>query len=168
MLRRICVAASFVVLMFAVVTVVQAQQRTASITGVVTDTSKAVIPGVTVTLRNPQTGVELKAITEDAGAYTFNLVPAGPGYQIEFEASGFNPVVIKDLYLNVGDTRTQNATLRAGATVTVEVSAGSESETVNTTDAQVGNNVQVQVLNELPVENRDSPSALFTMLPGVT
>ncbi|MGA2250027.1 carboxypeptidase regulatory-like domain-containing protein [Terracidiphilus sp.] len=167
MFRRICTVASLVILMFGIVTTVKAQ-RTANVTGVASDSSKAVIPGATVTLRNPQTGVELKAITGNNGAYTFNLVPAGPGYEIHFEAAGFSPVVIKDLYLNVDDTRTQNATMRAGTTVTVEVSAGSESETVNTTDAQVGNNVQVQVLNELPIETRDSPSALFTMLPGVT
>src|ERR1700679_1312613 len=167
MFRRICPVASLVILMFGIVTTVKAQ-RTANVTGVASDSSKAVIPGATVTLRNPQTGVELKAITGNNGAYTFNLVPAGPGYEIHFEAAGFSPVVIKDLYLNVDDTRTQNATMRAGTTVTVEVSAGSESETVNTTDAQVGNNVQVQVLNELPIETRDSPSALFTMLPGVT
>jgi hypothetical protein len=153
--------------MFGIVTTVEAQ-RTAAITGVVTDSSKAVVPGVAVTLRNPQTGVVLNTTTGGNGAYTFNLVPAGPGYQIEFEAAGFSPVVVKDLYLNVDDTRTQNAMLKAGATVTVEVSARSEGETVNTTDAQVGNNVQVQVLNELPVETRDSPSSLFYMLPGVT
>src|SRR6202789_1104823 len=167
MSRRIFSVIALIVLMFSGVTIVKAQ-RTANVTGVASDSSKAVIPGATVTLRNPQAGGELKAITGKNGAYTFNLGPAGPGYEIHFEAAGFSPVVIKDLYLNVDDTRTQNATMRAGTTVTVEVSAGSESETVNTTDAQVGNNVQVQVLNELPIETRDSPSALFTMLPGVT
>src|ERR1700733_5335738 len=107
MFRRICVVASLVVLLFGIVTAPEAQ-RTAAITGVATDSSKAVIPGATVTLRNLQTGVVLKMTTGDNGTYTFNLVPAGPGYQIEFEANGFSPVVIKDLYLNVDDTRTQN------------------------------------------------------------
>jgi hypothetical protein len=168
MSRRIFSIFALIVLMFAGVTIATAQ-RTATITGVASDSSKAVIPGVAVTLRNPQTGAVLKTTTGSAGEYTFNLVPAGPGYEIQFEAAGFSPVVIKDLYLNVDDTRTQNATLKAGgAAVTVEVSAASESQTINTTDAQVGNSVEVQVLNELPVENRDSPSALFTMLPGVT
>src|ERR1700679_384689 len=163
MSRRIFSIFALIVLMFAGVTIATAQ-RTATITGVASDSSKAVIPGVAVTLRNPQTGAVLKTTTGSAGEYTFNLVPAGPGYEIQFEAAGFSPVVIKDLYLNVDDTRTQNATLKAGgAAVTVEVSAASESQTINTTDAQVGNSVEVQVLNELPVENRDSPSALFTM-----
>jgi hypothetical protein len=168
MSRRIFSVIALIVLMFSVVTVAKAQ-RTASITGVATDSSKAVIPGVAVTLRNPQTGVVLKTTTGSAGEYTFNLVPAGPGYEIQFEATGFSPVVIKDLYLNVDDTRTQNAELKAGgANVSVEVSAASESETINTTDAQVGTSVQVEVLNDLPIESRDSPSSLFYMLPGVT
>ncbi len=168
MVRRVFIVVSCIVLMFAIVSGVHAQQRTAAIAGVVADSSKAVVPGVTVTLRNAATGVELKTTTGDTGEYRFNLVPPGPGYQILFEANGFSPVTIKDIYLNVDDTRTQNVTLQAGASVTVEVSAATENQTVNTTDAQVGNSVEVQQLNDLPIENRDSPSALFYMLPGVT
>jgi len=145
-----------------------AQQGTAAITGVVTDQSGAVIPGATVTLRNPQTGVVLQTKTAAGGGYAFRLVTPGPGYEIEFEESGFSPIKVSGLYLNVDDTRTQDAKMKAGTSETVQVSATNEDETINTTDAQVGNNVQVQVLDELPVENRDSPSALFYMLPGVT
>ncbi|MGC1969572.1 MAG: hypothetical protein WA673_24150, partial [Candidatus Acidiferrales bacterium] len=39
---------------------------------------------------------------------------------------------------------------------------------IDTTDSTVGNNFQVQFLNELPIQDRDSPSALFTQQPGVT
>jgi hypothetical protein len=95
-------------------------------------------------------------------------VPPGPGYELDFEDAGFSGVTVSDLYLNVDDTRTQDAKMQAGASETVQVSATNQSETINTTDAQVGNNVQVQVLNELPVLNRDSPTALFYMIPGVT
>lgn len=168
MIRRFSTVACFVLLIFVAVLSADAQQRTAAITGVVADSTGAVIPGATVTLQNQQTGLILKTTTESAGAYTFRLVPPGPGYQIKFEAAGFSPVVVSDLYLNIGDTRTQNAKLHAGTTVTIAVSAAKEDQTINITDAQVGNNVQVSTLNSLPVENRDSPSALFYMLPGVT
>ena len=53
-------------------------------------------------------------------------------------------------------------------TETVEVSAASQNVTLNTTDATVGNNFQVQFLNDLPIQNRDSPAALFVQQPGVT
>lgn len=168
MSRRMFPAVSLLILSLVFALTASAQQGTAAITGVVTDAVGAIIPGVDVTLRNPQTGVVLKTKTESAGSYVFKLVPPGPGYTVKFEFHGFSAVEVSGLYLNVDDTRTQNAKLQAGTTETVEVSAGNQNETINTTDAQVGESVQVQVLNDLPIQNRDSPSALFTMLPGVT
>jgi hypothetical protein len=168
MSRRMFPLVGLLVLSLGFALTASAQQGTAAITGVVTDAAGAIIPGVDVTLRNSQTGVVLQTKTESAGSYVFKLVPPGPGYTIKFEFHGFSAVEVSGLYLNVDDTRTQNAKLQAGTTVTVEVSAGNQNETINTTDAQVGESVQVQVLNDLPIQSRDSPSALFTMLPGVT
>ncbi len=51
---------------------------------------------------------------------------------------------------------------------TVAVSAENQDVTIDTTDATVGNNFQVQYLNELPVALRDSPTALLTQQPGMT
>jgi hypothetical protein len=63
MFRRISFTASLIALAPAATFVAKAQQGTAAITGVVTDQSVAVIPGATVILRNPHTGVVLKATT---------------------------------------------------------------------------------------------------------
>jgi hypothetical protein len=168
MSRRFLVAICMIAFVFTAIRA-KAQQGTAALTGVVTDQSGAVISGANVTLRNAATGVTLKAKTASNGVYTFKLVPPGPGYQIAFEDEGFTPVTISGLYLNVNDTRTQDTTMNAGAaTQTIQVSASDQVVTLNTSDAQVGNSVEVQVLNELPIQNRDSPSALFTMMPGVT
>jgi hypothetical protein len=144
-------------------------QDVASITGLVTDSSGALVPGVSVTLQNVATGASYKTVTGADGTYTFASVRPGPGYQITFAHSGFNPYVITGMYLNIDKTRTQNAVLRVGsATQTVEVSAASQSDTLNTSDATIGNNFQVSMLNDLPVQNRDSPAALFYQQPGVT
>jgi hypothetical protein len=144
-------------------------QDVASITGVVSDQSGAVIPGVDVTLRNPQTGISYKTVTNASGSYTLNQIKPGPGYKIEFTHDGFKSAVVSGLYLNVDSTRVQNAELSLGGTrETVEVSAASQTVTLDTTDATVGNNFQVQFLNDLPIENRDSPAALFVQQPGVT
>ncbi len=144
-------------------------QDVASITGVVSDQSGAVITGVEVTLRNPQTGVTYKTVTNDSGSYTLNQIKPGPGYKIEFTHDGFKSAVVSGLYLNVDATRVQNAQLSLGGTrETVEVSAASQTVTLDTTDATVGNNFQVQFLNDLPIEDRSSPSALFVQQPGVT
>ncbi|HEV2485983.1 MAG TPA: carboxypeptidase-like regulatory domain-containing protein [Terracidiphilus sp.] len=144
-------------------------QTVASITGVVSDPTEAVIPGVSVTLTNPQTNASYQTVSNSVGSYLILNVKPGPGYKISFSRDGFNPVTITDLYLNVDSTRTQNAQLVVGsAAQTVEVSASNQDVTLNTTDATVGNSVEVQYLNNLPVQNRDRPSALFTEQPGTT
>jgi hypothetical protein len=78
MLRRISVSGSLIALPSAVPIVAKAQQGTAAITGVVTDESGAVIQGATVILRNPHTGVVLKAKTASGGSCVFKLVPPRP------------------------------------------------------------------------------------------
>src|SRR5450432_858979 len=144
-------------------------QDVASITGVVTDQTGAVLPGVDVTLENPQTGVKYTATTNSDGSYTISQVKPGPGYKIEFNHEGFSGTVFFGVYMNVDTTRTQNSKLALGkASETVEVSAASENVTLDTTDATVGNNFQVQFLNDLPVQDRSNPSALFVDQPGVT
>jgi hypothetical protein len=161
---------AFVVLAFAFFTLVSLKaQDVASITGIVTDPTGAVVPGVDVTLVNSQTSVAYKAVTDSVGSYTIVNVRPGPGYTITFARDGFNPLTVTGLYLNVNATRTQNAQLRVGAsTQTVEVSASATTVTLDTTDATVGNNFQVQFLNQLPVANRDNPAALFVQQPGTT
>jgi hypothetical protein len=144
-------------------------QNVASITGVITDQTGAVIPDANVTLQNPQTGAAYKTISNAEGSYTLTQIKPGPGYKVEFAHSGFETVVVAGLYMNVDATRVQNARLNIGsAEQTVQVSAADQTVTLNTTDATVGNNFQVQFLNDLPVEDRDSPSALFIDQPGIT
>jgi hypothetical protein len=147
----------------------RAQDAVASITGIVSDPTGAVLSGVNVILQNSQTGDTYKTVTGAGGSYSINQVKPGPGYKIEFVHDGFKAVVVSGLYMNVNATRTQNAQLIPGGTrETVEVSAANQDVTLDTTDATIGNNVQVQYLNDLPVEDRSSPSSLFVQQPGTT
>ncbi len=144
-------------------------QDTASVTGVVTDTTGALIPGASVKLDNTATSVSYSAVTNSLGSYTIANIAPGPGYKLTISRNGFKPVVITDIYLNIDATRTQNVKMSVGTTTeTVQVSASAENVTLNTSDATVGNNFEVSMLNELPVQNRDSPAALFYQQPGVT
>ncbi len=146
-----------------------AQDNTATVTGTITDTTGAAIPGVNVTLTNPETGASYKGVTNGAGSYTISEVKPGPGYTLNLEARGFQKEQIAGLYLNVAAVRTQDAQLKVGENLeTITVSASNQTVTLDTTDASVGNNFQVQYLNELPVEDRDSPAALFTQQPGMS
>jgi hypothetical protein len=143
-------------------------QTTASVTGVVKDSQGAVMPGATVTLSNPSTGVSYQVKTDSVGSYRVPNVPPGPGYQIEFSFSGFSSFQTKNFYVNVATANTENATLRPGTTTQVRVAASAQGVTLNTTDASIGNNFQVSKLNDLPVQVRTSPAILFVLQPGIT
>ena len=161
----------FRILLFSILTLgvtLAYAQTTATVTGVVTDSLGAVMPGVTVTLSNPTTGVSYQVKTDSVGSYRVPNVPPGPGYSIEFTYQGFSPYKVNDLYVNVATSRTQNAKLSPGNTLEVKVTATGQGVTLNTTDASIGNNFQVSKLNNLPVYSRNSPAVLFTLQPGIT
>src|SRR6185312_14476868 len=146
----------------------RAQQDSSSMAGVVTDATGAAIPGVAVTLTNPLKGTSFTVTTDNRGTYRFANVPPTEGYVVTFTHDGFSTSKISDLTLNVGVTRTQDAKLSAGQHETVEVSAGSAEVTLNTTDATIGNNIDVKQLNELPIQSRiGGVSNLFTLQPGI-
>jgi Carboxypeptidase regulatory-like domain len=143
-------------------------QDVAALTGIVTDPTDAVVAGVDVTLVNTGTNVGYHVITNSLGSYTIVGVLPGSGYKLTFSLRGFEPLVITDVYLNVATTRTQNARLHAGViSQVVEVSALNQDVTVDTTDATVGNNFEVKLVNDLPVQARSDPSVLFSLQPGI-
>jgi hypothetical protein len=146
---------SLLVALVAVVSTRSHAQDLASITGVVSDPSGAVVPGTTVTLSNSLTGVSYSQTADKLGSYRFDNVPPGQGYTIKLTHAGFSVGQISDIQLLVGVTRTQNVTLTVGTeTQTVSVSAGNQSVTLDTTDASIGNNIDPEELNDLPVYDR--------------
>ena len=142
-------------------------QDSAGMTGIVTDATGAVLPGAVVTLTNPSRGTKVSQTTNSEGLYRFANVPPAPGYKATFMHAGFSEVSYTDLALLVGITRTQNASLSAGTSQEVEVSAGAATVTLNTTDASIGNNFDLKQVIDLPIQNRQTVSALFAIEPGV-
>ena len=65
-----------------------AQEDLATVTGVVTDSARAVIPGVHVTIRNTGTGIPHSATTNQEGYFTVTELPAGP-YELIANERGF-------------------------------------------------------------------------------
>ena len=138
-------------------------------TGQVTDQSGAAVPNAAITLTNTTTGIKYTTTSNSTGFYRFAQLPPGQGYLASFSAQGFATTQVTGIYLTVGNVRTQNAALSVGTTVsTVQVTAAQSEVTLDTTDATIGNNMDVQHLNELPVQQRDSPTALFELQAGVT
>ncbi len=168
-IRRLAIILALLAALPLATRVVRAQNETAALTGTITDASGAVVPGAEVTLTDTQTGATYHTVTNQAGLYSITEVKPGPGYKLTVTHEGFQTTSITAIYLNVAVIRTQNVQMKVGNVVqTVAVSAASQSVTLDTTDAVTGNNFEVSMLNDLPVENRDSPAALFTQQPGVT
>ena len=89
-----------------------AQLATAELNGRVTDSSGAVLPGVTVTATQTATGLVRTAVTDGDGAYLISNLPTGP-YRLEVSLQGFRSYVQTGLVLQVGATPTVNAVARA-------------------------------------------------------
>ena len=144
-------------------------QTTAGMAGDVSDASGASVPNVIVTLVNKTTGAKFATTSSGIGFYRFSEIPPGQGYEAVFAAKGFATLTIKDIYLTVNNVRTQNAALQVSAREEqVEVTASNSEVTIDTTSPAIGNTFDVAALNNLPVQQRNDPLALFQMQPGVT
>ena len=145
-----------------------AGQEVASLTGVVTDKTGAVLSDAAVTLVDTKTNSTYQTKTNSAGAYTFPKVLPGPGYKLTFSKSGFASLTVSDIYLAVGASHTQNAEMKLGQlSESVEVNGEGANVSLNTTDNTVGNNFDMQLVHEMPVLVRDNPTALLIYEPGV-
>ena len=143
-------------------------QDVASLTGVVTDASGAVVPDAEVKLLDTKRNTTYETKTNDVGAYVFTNVLPGPGYEITFSKTGFETLKVGDVYLAVGATHTQNAQFKIGSTTeTVEVNGAGSAVTLDTTDTTIGNNFDIREVHDLPVLFRDSIASLLQYQPGV-
>ena len=113
-----------------------AQLPTATILGVVKDSSGAVVPGSTLTARNVETGQTRTAISAGDGSYRFSALPVG-SYEVRVEQSGFQAAVRSGLTLTVGQEAVINFTLEVGA-VTQTIAVTGEAPMVNTTSGSLG------------------------------
>lgn len=144
-------------------------QASAGITGTVTDSSAAVIPGAHVTITNESTAVANHAVTSSQGTYSFNgLLPGA--YTVVVEASGFTKAVKQGVLVEVSTTGTINFTLTPGAaTATVQVAANQIA--LNTTQPQLGSTIEPIVVQALPTEvsgRGRQIDALQFLAPGTT
>src|SRR5688572_32135983 len=129
-----------------------AQLSTADLTGRVTDSSGAVLPGVTVTVTQTDTGLVRTAVSDETGTYLLTNLPTGP-YRLEVSLSGFRTYVQTGIVLQVGATPTINATLAVGnleETVAVEAAA----PLVDVRSAGISEVVENERIVELPLQGR--------------
>ena len=129
-----------------------AQTTYATITGLITDKSGAVLPKVTVTVTNSATGVETETKSNDAGVYTVPQLREG-GYTLRATSPGFSEFVAQDIVLVARDNRRIDISLEIGAvTYMVEVTEGST--LIETESARITDTKSADVLKTLPVNSR--------------
>jgi hypothetical protein len=143
------------------------QDYRGKIEGLITDESKAVIGGASVTLLNVNTGIRVVRKTSDTGLYVFDLVDPGT-YSVTVEAAGFNKVIQSNIVVQTRGDVSVNLTLKPGAV--------QESITVEGTPAAVEFNsanddftIDTKLVEEIPRFDRNpfkmtliAPSAVNT------
>ncbi|HEY4766901.1 MAG TPA: TonB-dependent receptor [Candidatus Sulfotelmatobacter sp.] len=141
-----------------------AQYRT-SIQGAVTDTSGAVVPGANLTLTNPATGEKQVRVSNDAGVYNFNALPAAP-FRLEVEKDGFEKKVIDNLQLIPEQANAVNVQLTIGvASQTITVNAET-TPLLQTETASINGVVTDNQIEHMPSFGRDVYQ-LVQLAPGV-
>jgi len=152
---------------FVICTVVPAaaQSPTGSIEGIVVDQSGAVLPGVTVTVIQPATGIERRAVSDENGLFRVPVLPVGT-YDATAELAGFQPRKQPVIQVNVGQTVTLRIEMHvSGVAETVNVDSGAP--VIESSRSQVSSIVNEQTVQNLPVNGRNFIDfALLT--PGVT
>ncbi|HZS56757.1 MAG TPA: carboxypeptidase-like regulatory domain-containing protein [Bryobacteraceae bacterium] len=166
-LSRLGVAVLFIATTTEFPAPVQAQSATTGlISGVVTDSSGAVLPGADVTLEQIGTNSVTKTVADAQGYYVFPAVSPSD-YRLSFYARGFEMVVVSDIKVEVLKSYTQNAQLKVGSTQTTLTVTEAPTAELQTTSATVGQVLGGKALEELPVFTR-SASALMFYQPAVS
>jgi hypothetical protein len=132
-----------------------------NLAGSVYDSSKAVVPGATVTITGPL-GKATQA-TNGQGGFNFgDLVPGS--YSVRVQKEGFKASLLPNITVNINNTATVNVTLETGSVeTTVEVS--SQAQAVDTTSASINANLDDQFYNSIPVAR--NVSSVMMLAPGV-
>jgi hypothetical protein len=149
MMRRLFIASALV---FVSAFAAPAYAQNAQISGVVRDSSGAVIPGVTVTARNVDTGLTRIAVTESGGDFRLPSLPPGR-YSVVTELSGFSTETRPDIVLVIDQTALINFTLKPAA-LAETVTVTGESPIVDVTRSDVSTSVSTQQIQDLPVASR--------------
>src|SRR4051812_39945698 len=113
---------------------VPAFAQVATVTGTVTDETKAVLPGATVAATNIATGGQALGVTDERGEFRLLNLPPGK-YKLTAELAGFTTVMVESLELLVGQNATMAFVLKV-ANLSETVTVSSEAPLVDTTSSQ--------------------------------
>jgi len=144
------------------------QEYRATITGTVTDASKAVVPNATVTVRNLDTNEVIQVKTNAAGVYTVPFLHPGHRLEVSVEAPGFEKANYPPVVLSVSQVQTADFVLKVGS-VRETMTVTSESYQVGLDSAKADRGVVIdnKMITELPLDGRN-PLSILDVVAGVT
>ncbi len=158
---RLAVLGMFLLL----VTGAQGQGITGSITGTVTDTTGAAVPGATVTITQIDTNAVHTVATSDAGTYTVTQLPPGH-YTVKIDKPAFKSFKQTSITLQIDQTVQISPQLSVGGSQqTVEVT--DTPPAIQTEDSSVGSVIDSQAIQNTPLNGRLSIVGLIALAPGV-
>src|SRR4029078_10449190 len=137
----------------------QSQAANGTIEGTVTDTSSGVLPGVTVTITNIETGAERSVTNNADGFYRALLLPLGH-YRVVAELQGFKKFDRSGINLQAGDTAVVNITLEVGQ-ISETVTATSEVPVAQPGKIDLGRTLNDVEIHNLPLPSRNPYNLAF-------
>ncbi len=141
-----------------------AQGVASTISGKVTDSTGAVLPGVEITVTNVGTAQARLAISGDEGRYSVLQLSVGD-YEVRAELAGFQASVRRGIQLAIGQEAVVDFTMQIGA-ITEEVVVTGEAPLVNTTSSTLSSVINEIQVHDLPLNTRDL-TQLSLLSPGV-
>ena len=144
--------------------VVLAQTSTATIVGVVRDTTGALVPGVTINIKHLDSGQTRTVLTNETGSYAAPSLAVGP-YELDTVMPGFKQEVRKGINLVVGQQAVIDLTIEVGANAE-QVTVSEEAPLVNTTLSSTSGIINEQQVKDLPLNGR-SFDQLLSLNVGV-
>jgi hypothetical protein len=139
-------------------------QATGAITGLATDESGAVVPGVTIEVTNQETGQVRAAVTAADGFYTVPLLHPGR-YEVKATLSGFRTTIRQGIAVVVNETARADVSMQVGQ-LEDRVTVTAQTPLVETTNATLGVVIDRQKVVDLPLNGRNF-TQLGTLIPGV-
>ena len=136
-----------------------------SILGAVIDSSRAALPGATITVTNLDTGLVQTAVTDEAGNFEILALPIGP-YSVTVSMPGFKTWQLERIVLTVGERSRVVAGPRGRARSPSRSSVEGGAPLLQTERSSVQTVVQMEQIRELPLSTRN-PVVLVNLVPGM-
>jgi carboxypeptidase family protein len=143
----------------------QSQAANGTIEGTIKDGSGGLLPGVSVTIHNTDTGSERVVVTDGNGLYRAPLLSLG-NYQVTAELAGFKKQQQTGIPITAGSAAVINIVMEVGG-ISEVVSVQSDAAVVDLGKIDVGRNLNEREIHNLPLVSRN-PYNFALLQPGVS